>query len=171
MAHNVQATTIPPGTRIADYAQGAYFSDSWSVVAAEPGLTALGQFIKAMRATPKWIDRCMQVRNRVVQWVGLKDLGGMAQFSLEKPEADYQVGERLGIFTLLEITPDEVLMGDNDKHLKVVLSVSRAEQPSGEVVVNMTTVVHLHNFLGKLYMLPVAPAHKLIAPAVARAIG
>lgn len=26
----------------------------------------------------------------------------------------------------------------------------------------MTTVVHVHNWLGRLYMLPVAPLHKII---------
>jgi hypothetical protein len=171
MSHTVHETTIPAGTRIADYAKGAYFADAWSVTAAEPDLTALGQFIKAVRATPRWVETCMKLRNVAVQFVGLKNLGGLAEVVQDKADSQYKVGDRLGIFTLLEIAPDEVLMGDDDKHLKATLSVSCAKQDNGQILVTVTTVVHVHNLLGKIYMLPVAPMHKLIAPAVAKAIG
>jgi hypothetical protein len=171
MTRTVHKTTIPVGTRIADCAKGAYFADAWSVIAAESNLTALGQFVKAARATPKWVEACMKLRNVVVQFVGLKDLGGLAELGPDKPDSQYKAGDRLGIFTLKEIAPDEVLMGDDDKHLKAILSVSRAKQADGEMLVTVTTVVHVHNLLGKIYMLPVTPMHKLIAPAVAKAIG
>lgn len=95
----------------------------------------------------------------------------MSELADDKLDSDYTVGERVGIFTLLDITPDEVLLCDDDKHLKVVLSVSLAKQASGQTLVTVTTVVHVHNLLGKIYMLPVAPMHKLIAPTVAKAIG
>jgi hypothetical protein len=171
MTVTVYKTKIPVGTRIADYANGAYFADAWSVTAAEPNLTALSQFIKAVRATPKWVETCMKLRNMAVKSVGLKNLGGLAQLEPDKPDSHYKAGDRLGIFTLQEITPDEVLMGDDDKHLKVILSVSCTKQAMGEMLVTVTTVVHVHNLLGKIYMLPVTPMHKLIAPAVAKAIG
>jgi hypothetical protein len=78
-----------------------------------------------------------------------------------------QPGDRVGIFRLRSLSDDEVLVEDDDKHLHVVLSVRRlpadAQQPARIV---LTTVVHLHNLLGRLYMLPVTPMHKLIAPAM-----
>ena len=77
----------------------------------------------------------------------------------------------MGIFTLFENTPDEVLLGDRDKHLDVVVSV-HCTRPAGQPVrVTVTTVVHTKNRLGRLYMLPVKPMHKLIAPSVLRSIG
>lgn len=171
MSHTVRETTIPIRARIADHAKDAYFADAWSVSAAQPELTALGQYIKAMRATPKWVEACMKLRNIAAQIVGLKNLGGLTELTPDKAESNYQIGDRLGIFTLLEITPNEVLVGDDDKHLKVTLSVCCDKQPSGQTLVTVTTVVHVHNLLGKIYMLPVTPMHKLIAPAVAKAIG
>jgi len=171
MSHTVRETTIPTDTRIADHAKGAYFADAWSVIAVEPELTALGQFIKTLHATPKWVETCMKLRNIAVRLVGLKNLGGLSELAPDKADSNYKVGDRLGIFTLLEITPDEVLVGDDDKHLKVILSVSCEKQPTGQTLVTVTTVVHVHNLLGKIYMLPVIPMHKLIAPAVAKAIG
>jgi hypothetical protein len=171
MPHTVNATIIPAGTKIAACVKDAHFADAWSVTAADPALTALGQFIKAARATPRWVEMCMKLRNSIVQMVGLKNLGGLSELALDKPESQYKVGDRVGIFTLLDITPDEVLMGDDDKHLQVMLSVSCAKQATGQKIVTVTTVVHVHNLLGRLYMLPVGPMHKLIAPAVAKAIG
>ena len=109
----------------------------------------------------------MAARNAVVQMVGLKNLGTLSEIDASKPSSAYQPGERVGIFTLFENTFDEVLLGDRDKHLDVVLSVHRRLLPSGDAVeVTLTTVVHVKNLLGRLYMLPVKPAHRIIAPAV-----
>ena len=38
-------------------------------------------------------------------------------------------------------------------------------------VITVTTVVHVKNALGRLYMLPVKPMHRLIAPAVLSRLG
>ncbi|WP_367184171.1 DUF2867 domain-containing protein [uncultured Azohydromonas sp.] len=57
-----------------------------------------------------------------------------------------------------------MLMGDQDKHLGVVLSLHR-RQEGPNVLLTVTTVVHVHNRMGRIYMLPVTPMHKLIAPA------
>ena len=102
--------------------------------------------------------------------VGLKDLGTLSGVAADKSELDYQPGDRVGIFTVIENTFDEALIGDDDKHLKVVLSVHRQEHAE-LVSITITTVVHVKNRLGSLYMLPVKPMHRLIAPAVLASIG
>ena len=114
----------------------------------------------------------MTVRNRAAAVVGLKNLGRLSALNHAKTEAEYKPGDRVGIFTLIESTPDEVLLGDSDGHLDVVLSVHRAvSAKTGTAVITVTTVVHTHNLLGRIYMLPVAPLHKIIAPAVLKTIG
>lgn len=164
-------TTPPAGSRIAARIAGADFHDAWAIDAADPSLSALGQFIQSILATPRWVDACMALRNRAVQLVGLKNLGELSRVDPAKPDTDYRPGDRVGIFTLFENTPDEVLLGDRDKHLDVVLSVHCERHPARPVRVTVTTVVHTRNRLGRLYMLPVRPMHKLIAPAVLRHIG
>lgn len=169
---NTPTETSPPaGSRIARHLAGADFCDAWAIDAAEPQLSALGQFLKAVQSTPRWVDACMSLRNRAVQLVGLKNLGELSEINPAKPDADYQPGDRVGIFTLFENTPDEVLLGDRDKHLDVVLSVHCARPAGQPVRVTITTVVHTRNRLGQLYMLPVKPMHRLISPSVLRAIG
>jgi len=151
---------------------GSYFHDAWAVPAGDPGLSALGQFLKAAGQTPRWVSACMSLRNRVVSLFGLKNLGGLENLPHHKAEADYRPGDRVGIFTLFENTPDEVLLGDRDKHLDVTLSVHLTPQPAtGALLITLTTVVRVHNLLGRAYMLPVTPMHRLIAPTVLRAVG
>jgi hypothetical protein len=109
----------------------------------------------------------MTLRNKLVQLVGLKDLGGLGGFDPTKPASAYAPGDRVGIFTLISNTDNEAILGDSDRHLDVVLSVFRHPPCSNGIPsISITTVVHVHNLLGRVYMLPVTPLHKLIAPAV-----
>jgi len=167
-----QETTAPSNSLVAKLVPGAYFHDAWAVPAGDPGLTALGQFLKAAGQTPRWVSACMSLRNRVVSLFGLKNLGGLENLPRHKAESDYRPGDRVGIFTLFENTPGEVLLGDKDKHLDVTLSVHLTPQAAdGTSLITLTTVVRVHNLLGRAYMLPVTPMHRLIAPTVLRAVG
>ncbi len=163
-SNHPRATPPPPGSLITAHLEASYFHDAWSVRAGQPQLSALGQLLKLMSQAPCWVEFSMALRNRVVARLGLKDLGGFGNFDRAKAEAEYRPGDRVGIFTLYRITPDEVLMGDKDKHLDVTLSLHR-RQEGPDVQLTVTTVVHVHNRLGRIYMLPVTPMHKLIAPA------
>lgn len=108
----------------------------------------------------------------MVSYVGLKDLGGLSQIHPNKMSSEYLDGDRVGIFTLIAKSDNEVLLGDDDNHLNVVVSVHRATIEAGvRPLITVTTVVHIKNWLGRLYMVPVAPAHRLIARAMVKAIG
>lgn len=165
-------STAPDTSEIAALLPGSYFHDAWSIQPEEPNLDALGQFLRVARKTPRWIERLMATRNRVVSMFGLKNLGGLSQIDVERKESDYRPGDRVGIFSIISRSANEVLLGDKDKHLNVVVSVhKRVEADCGVTVVTVTTVVHVKNWLGRLYMLPVAPAHRVIARSMVRAVG
>jgi hypothetical protein len=162
---------VPAGSLIARQLPGAHFHDAWSVEPADPALCALGQFLKAAQATPAWVNGLMTLRNQVVPRLGLKDLGHLNGFDADKPVDQYKAGDRVGIFTLIENHADEVLLGDTDRHLDVMLSVHKGQNSeTGRTVLTVSTVVHIHNLLGRLYMLPVAPVHRLIVPSVLKAL-
>jgi len=113
----------------------------------------------------------MTARNRVGQLVSLKDLGTLSNVAADKQGPDYKPGDRVGIFTIFENTTEEALVGDDDRHLHVVLSIHRREHFGGkQVTITVTTVVHVKNRLGRIYMKLVKPMHRLIAPAVLSAI-
>ncbi len=167
MNHRPEETVIPAHSRIAAHADGAYFQDAWAIPSVAVERSALAHLLLAARRMPGWIDVCMRLRNRVGRLVGLKDLGVLSDVASDKSPESYAPGDRVGIFTLIENRFDEVLVGDRDRHLDVVLSVHRREHADGRGVdVTVTTVVHIHNRLGRLYMLPVRPMHRRIVPAL-----
>lgn len=164
--HPVSACDPPAGSLILQHLPGADFHDAYCTAVNQPDRTAIQHFLAALSGTPGWVRQLMAVRNRVVVYFGLRRAQGW-QPAPGRPADSYRPGERLGVFELLHIDDDEVLAGDDDKHLRVLLSVRRVPAQAGRPAsVVLSTVVHIHNTLGRLYMLPVGPAHKLIAPAV-----
>jgi hypothetical protein len=141
---------------------GANFGDAWCADNPYPDRPALALWLQTLGRTPRWVNAAMRARNAIVKRLGLKDLGGMAQIDRTRPLQDYRVGERVGIFTVLHLSDSEVIMGDDDKHLDV--QVSLLKTADHKVVVS--TVVHIHNALDRIYMFFVKPAHRIIAPAV-----
>ena len=165
-------SSAPVGSKIEQLSRGSYFHDAWSINAAEPALDPLGQFLRVAKTTPAWIDAAMRLRNSIVSVLGLKNLGDLSGLNLSKRASDYKPGERVGIFTLISASETEVLLGDSDKHLDVVVSVHQQQSNNpARAVVTVTTVVKVHNWLGRLYMVPVRPAHRVIAQAMVRAVG
>lgn len=165
MKPHATLSDVPPESAINARLSGAYFHDCYVISVPDTTPTALNYFLTALANTPPWVNSLMALRNKIVLFVGLKDLGGLGELNPSKP--DYVPGDRVGIFTLISNSPNEALLGDRDKHLDVVLSVYKhPPDQSGMQSVSVTTVVHIHNLLGRIYMLPVTPLHRLIAPAV-----
>ena len=108
----------------------------------------------------------MSVRNRVVRFLGLKDVGSMRGAG-HRPASDYRPGDRLGIFTIICADADELVLGIDDSHLDVRVSITRpGGAPAATYVI--ATVVRVHNRLGRLYMIPVGRAHPFVVRAMMR---
>jgi len=171
MTTTVRPCPPPATSAITRYAHGADFIDCHDVQVRDVERTALRHFLILLAATPAWLDNLMKLRNRLVQTVGLKDLGALTRVDLARPDEDYRPGDRVGIFTLLANDADEVLVADQDNHLDVFLALTRLPMAAdGTRLVVLSTVVRTHNWLGKVYMLPVAPFHRQIAPMTLRGI-
>jgi len=165
MNPSISAIEVPVTSDIAKQLQGADFFDSYEMPLEHGGRSALEIYLGAIRKTPAWVNFLMAIRNRVVLLFGLKNLGHLAELGKTKAASDYRVGDRIGIFSLLSISDNEIIMGDADKHLEVKVSICKLSRGNKESVA-ATTVVHIHNLLGRVYMLFVVPIHKLVVPAV-----
>lgn len=165
MPSEVIRCQVPVASLIHPQVANASFVDSRQARMVDSGRCAMAYFLQLMKGMPGWIDNLMALRNRTVQAFGLKDLGRLTAVDRQRAPDSYQPGERVGIFTLIRNTPDEVLLVDRDKHLDVYISLlcqpGKADNCHTVVV---STVVHTHNLFGRLYMVPVAPFHRLIAP-------
>jgi hypothetical protein len=162
---NIQTQSIPQASEIAEFAKTADFADCYVAANPWPERSAMALFMQTVGNTPGWVNALMSLRNRVVGLFGLKNLGALGDV---RAVDDYRVGDRVGIFTLLFQTENEVILGDLDKHLEVRVSVRKMQNDSGTALFAISTAVHEHNTLGKIYMFFVGPIHKIIVPAVMR---
>jgi Protein of unknown function (DUF2867) len=166
----VQSCAVPQPSIIATRLDGATFYDSYATPLRDEDFqaSAADLALRVFLKVPAWIEFLMRMRNRIVGLVGLKNQGSFTQgVDAHKTAASYGVGDRLGIFTVMHVSADEFIMGDDDKHLKVQISVCKT-QLNGAPHLAVSTVVNEHNWLGKVYMFFVGPAHKVIAPATLR---
>ncbi len=157
----VNKIDIPKISKLYPEAHYANFFDSHQVNIPSPNHTALEIYLDMIAKTPRWVNRLMYMRNKVVSLLGLKNLGGLGDIDPEKPANTYRIGDRVGIFSILSLNNSEVIFGDSDKHLDVKLSICKVDM---DRAVAISTVVHVHNILGKVYMFFITPIHKIIAP-------
>jgi len=160
----VRAVPIPHACQLAGRQHDANFADAYEVLVPASGFSATEIYRALSRQTPGWIDALMRLRNRVVKLFGLKDLGALSSVA----SGDAVPGQRLGLFEVVSVAPQELVLQDDDKHLVVQLSVLKQSHDAAHDKLTLSTVVHIHNRLGRVYMLFVGPAHKIIAPASLR---
>jgi len=100
----------------------------------------------------------MAVRDAVVDKFGLKTATQLTSLVAASGT------DRVGFFKIYSASPTEVVLGEDDKHLDFRLSVLCTNQPSpdGKRYLTLSTVVHCHNLLGRLYIRAIAPFHRLI---------
>ncbi|WP_166739378.1 DUF2867 domain-containing protein [Psychromonas algicola] len=160
---SVNKVIIPINSEIVKTLNDSYYSDSYSYSSSKGSRVALQVWLEQATKVPSWVNFLMASRNQIVSILGLKNLGHLGDVEANKLVSEYQIGDRVGIFTLLYLSDHEIILGDSDKHLDVKLSVYIHE--GEEDIISISTVVHVHNLLGKLYMLFVEPLHQLIVPA------
>jgi len=160
---SVNKVNVPAESEVFKSLNGAYYSDSYSFCSKKEDRVALQVWLDHAAQIPAWVNFLMTSRNKIVSIFGLKNIGHLGDLDANKLINEYQVGDRIGIFTLLYLSDSEIILGDSDKHLDVKVSVYTQVKKSHGV--SISTVVHVHNFLGKIYMFFVEPMHKLIVPS------
>ena len=144
---------IPEASIIASgFGQISYF-DSYRIVS--PTTDSVDKITTAIFDAPQWVNLLMVMRNAAVRIFGIKAGGN------EQPEKKtyYPVGSKVMYFRVIDRNENEIVLGENDKHLNFRVSVLVDRAAS---IIDLTTIVHFNNIWGKAYFLPVKPFHKLI---------
>lgn len=164
MMPKTRTVALPESCQLAAAQHDADFADAHETLVPASRLSAAAIYCALMAQTPGWVDALMKLRNRVVQPLGLKDLGALSGVTVRAAVP----GQRLGIFEVVSVSSSELVLQDDDKHLRVQLSVLKQPHDAAHDKLTISTVVHTHNTLGRIYMAFVRPAHRVIAPAVTR---
>ncbi len=161
----VKMVPVPKHSQISQHLMNADFHDAFQFNLACGKRTALEIYLDVIAKTPCWISFLMALRNRAAPMFGIKDLGSIDNINPSRPSHEYQVGDRVGIFTIHSMTDNEVILMDSDQHLDAKISVCKSSLDADNAV-TVSTVVHVHNLLGRVYMFFVVPFHKRIVPSM-----
>jgi hypothetical protein len=117
---------------------GYQFADAYKVPALHR-VNAIEATRMAFAQGPGWVRRLMGLRNSLGLLVGLRPAPASG-------------------FPVVRETPDQVVLGFDDKHLdfRIVVEV-------GGGFATVTTVVRWHNAWGRAYLAAVLPFHRVIA--------
>ena len=101
MALSLEKINVPKGSKLSKALSGSYYSDSYSFCSKKTNRVALQIWLDHASKTPAWVNFLMASRNRIVSIFGLKNIGHLGDLESNKSISEYQVGDRVGIFTLL----------------------------------------------------------------------
>jgi hypothetical protein len=144
---------LPAGARVAGLYRGAFLADAYAIglpKGATPDILVLARF--AFERPAPWVERLMGLRDRLVGGFGLKKASDLRAGTAGG-------GPRIGFFRIYETHADEVVLGEDDRHLDFRVSVMRS--PAGDSL-TAVTVVHCHNLFGRNYIRLIAPFHRLV---------
>jgi len=111
---------------------------------------------------PKWVDLLIRIRNSLVSLFGLKT-GNKKNFT---ESISYPIGAKTGsYFTIIYKDENEIVMGENDKHLNFRVAVMKKKNEQ-DCSIYLTTIVKFNNIWGRIYFLPVKPFHQIIVKSL-----
>ena len=161
----VTSVALPVESRVCQIYKTTHLADAYAIALPEgtsidPEL--LANFIFAQQAP--WISGLMKIRDTLVAGLGLKTSG-----QLLKTERSGKVN-RIGIFKIYSCSAREIILGEDDIHLDFRLSVLYQARlaEAGAPHLILSTVVHCHNLLGRIYIFLIAPFHRLVIKSTLR---
>lgn len=161
----VTAVALPSQSQITRAYASVNLADAYAVD-LPPGASTdpetLARYIFSRQ--PAWAAVLMALRDAIVAGLGLKTAKQLTSPGTGDP------ARRIGIFKIYSTSPTEIVMGEDDKHLDFRLSLMCSPAPSGTGArrVVLSTVVHCHNRLGRVYLFVIAPFHRQVVRAFLR---
>lgn len=122
-------------------------------IALPCAITALEAWNLMMSEPQPLMGMAFWLRDAISARFGVKKIGG---FSGQK-HATIKAGDRLDFFLVEHAEPDLLVLTERDRHLDVMICIHTT---ANRLTISASVVTH--NGFGRLYMLPVGPAHRLI---------
>ncbi|HJR72455.1 MAG TPA: DUF2867 domain-containing protein [Luteimonas sp.] len=154
---HVASVPLPADSAVVGVYSPPNFADAYEI-ALPPGASTdperLARFIFSQHSP--WAAALMRLRDALVAGLGLKTAHSLANGTADRTQ-------RVGMFKIYSIAPNEIVMGEDDKHLDFRLSLLCPASPAqSERKVVLSTVVRCHNLLGRTYIRLIAPFHRII---------
>lgn len=170
---NISKTTLPEGSILHGGSHTFDYIDSFQAKFSDPENRIVPKDVgKAFfKSAPKWVEKLFNFRNKIALLFGLKTSGKPTDREHQLNNFKCEPGEQLGLFKVFHKNEDEVILGENDKHLNFRISLFLEKSDArGMRTLIISTTVEFQNWFGRLYFLPVRPFHKIIVPVMLKGI-
>jgi hypothetical protein len=147
----------------------AFYSDAFETDLVDANLTPADIATRALLSTPGWVDGLVNIRDRIVSLFGLKAVGRLRLAGGDRSFVEPAIGDAFSIFRVVVLDSSELVLGIDDAHLDVRLSFLK-RFPDARASYVVSSWVKTHNMLGRLYMLPVAPIHRILVKLMMRGV-
>lgn len=155
----MRVSEVQPPIDTAGLLPGMQFADAYRIEVPAQALDAHEAMQRMTARSPRWAATLLSIRNLAV-----------APFGLKTPrKGEGPPRETMGIFPVISERPDRLVAGLNDKHLDFRLVVDVTPSGAGQQV-TATTLVKMHNRLGRAYLTVILPFHRLIVASMLRRI-
>lgn len=115
---------------------------------------------------PNWVKSLMTIRDNAVGKLGLKTTGTTSDKAQDLENFNAEIGQNVGLFKVFHQSENEVVLGEDDKHLNFRVSLFMEPTQSEKKKLTISTSVKFNNLLGRAYFISVKPIHKLIVPSM-----
>ena len=124
------------------------------------------------KSGPKWVEKLFDLRNKLVGIFGLKTPGKSGTPKNIPEHFKCEIGDQLGLFKVFDKSDNEIILGEDDKHLdfRVSLFIKNNLEDKTTKSLIISTTVKFNNWFGRLYFLPVRPFHQIIVPVMLKGI-
>lgn len=151
---------VPKACEVFSSLRQVDFCDAYRAPVSKPGIGPQEVYEAVFDHPPSWVRHLFTVRGWMASALRLKHVH-LADASGE-PGRTYSVGQRAGMFSVVAINTNELIVGDDDTHLNFRISVYRSSSNGAEAV-TISTAVQINNFVGTAYMAAIKPFHKHLA--------
>ena len=170
----ISTTTLPDNSLLNNNPQKYDYIDSFQSEINDPNNKIVSSDVgKAFfSSAPKWVEALMTLRNKIVSVFGLKISNKISNRQQQLDDFKCEKGEQLGLFKVFEKNNNEVILGENDKHLdfRVSLFIENIGTHQEKKMITISTTVMFHNWFGKAYFQLIRPFHRLIVPKMLKGI-
>ncbi|MGB1040741.1 MAG: DUF2867 domain-containing protein [Flavobacteriales bacterium] len=154
----ISKSNIPDDSVINKFISEIDYQDCYSFSTLNNSKSIQELYIAIFSSAPKWVEGLMRFRNWIVKFFGLKTEMKKA------PDSEFEVGDKVGIFKIFDIQENEIIAGEDDKHLNFRVSIYRKIEETSTI--SIATLVHYNNGFGRFYMSIVKPFHRLVVKSL-----
>jgi hypothetical protein len=152
-----RAVPLPPESRIAGLFDGAHLTDAFAITLPEGAPLDIEVLARAVLGNHSWwFLALLACRDALVAPFGVKTSAQL------RSEQHARGTAHIDFFPIVSCDGNELVIGVDDRHLDLRVSVLLRGTQVGQHEVVATSVVHCRNRFGRVYLFVIAPFHRLV---------